>query len=471
MDIKFCGAARTVTGSQHLLSIEGRKILLDCGMFQGKREESFKINRKFIYDPQEIDCVILSHAHIDHSGNLPTLYKKGFRGNIYSTAATKDLCLVMLQDSAHIQERDVEYVNKKRSKNNETLFNPLYDFEDVNNVLTLFKTIPYRQKFTLEGFSGNIEVEFYDAGHILGSAQVVIDVKEIGKQYKLGFTGDLGRPGLPILKDPEFMGNVNFILSESTYGNRIHDNADNMELQLETVLKESLSRGGKIIVPAFSVGRTQEFVFTLSKLFEKGSAPKIPIYVDSPLSSNVSDIFKMHSECYDKETRELISKGVDVFGFSNLTYIRDVEDSKSLNNFKGSCIIISASGMCEAGRVLHHLANSIEDSGSTVIIIGYNAPDTLGKRLVEAKDIQNARIRIFGDDFRVKAKIYVLNSFSAHADRNELCDYFNNFDRSVLDSIFLVHGDPDQQDAFKQQLISMKFSNILSPERGDEVTI
>jgi metallo-beta-lactamase family protein len=471
MKIKFCGAARTVTGSQHLLNINGFKILLDCGLFQGKREESFKMNRKFIYEPAEINCVILSHAHIDHSGNLPTLYKKGFRGNIYTTSATKDLCSIMLQDSAHIQERDVEYVNKKRSKKNESLFNPLYSFEDVNNVLLLFKTVSYRQSFTLEGTNSNIEVKFYDAGHILGSAQIVIDIKENGRHFKLGFTGDLGRPNLPILKDPEFIGNVNYLISESTYGGKVHDKADSMELQLVTVLQESISRGGKIIVPAFSVGRTQEFVYTLSKLFEKEAIPKIPIFVDSPLSVNVSEVFKRHAECYDTETREMIQSGTDVFGFSNLLYIRDIEESKSLNNFNGSCIIISASGMCEAGRVLHHLANCIEDANSTVLIIGFNAQNTLGRRLVESRDVKNAHIKIFGDDYKVKAKIYVLNSFSAHADRNELCNYFNNFDRNLLENIFLVHGEPDQQETLTLKLKDMNFTDISSPNRGDEVII
>ncbi len=471
MRIKFCGADRTVTGSQHLLEIDGKNVLLDCGLFQGKREEAYEINKNFIFDPQDLHCVVLSHAHIDHSGNLPSLVRKGFRGDIYSTTATRDLCSIMLQDSAHIQTRDVEFVNKKRTKNNQPLFKSLYDSDDVRNVMKLYKAVAYDKSFYIDGFNNNIKVTFFDAGHILGSAQVVLEITEKGKKYILGFTGDLGRPNLPILKDPEFMGNVNYLISESTYGGRVHDKAVEMDLQLQTSLSEALSRGGKIIIPAFSVGRTQEIVYSLSKMFEKNLLPKIPIYIDSPLSTNVSDVFKIHHECFDKETSQLLTDGVDIFGFSNLTYIKDVEESKALNSFKGSCVIISASGMCEAGRVLHHLANNIGDSRSTVLIVGYMAENTLGKRLVDAKDDPNAVVRIFGDEYKVKAKIVVLNSFSAHADRNELLDYYRQFDKSQLENIFLVHGDYDQQLALKDGLINSGFSNISVPEKGFEIQL
>lgn len=471
MKIKFCGADRTVTGSQHLLEIGGKKILLDCGLFQGKREDAFKINRHFPFDPAEIHCVVLSHAHMDHSGNLPTLYAKGFRGDIYTTTASRDLCSIMLQDSAHIQERDVEFVNKKRTKNNEELFNPLYGTNEVREVMKMFKAVSYRKQFYIDGFGENVSVTYYDAGHILGSGQIHMEINDKGKKIQLGFTGDLGRPHLPILKDPEFMGNVNYVISESTYGGREHDKAVGMESQIEGALKEAIGRGGKIIVPAFSVGRTQEVVYMLSKLFEKGVLPKIPIFIDSPLSTNVSDIFKIHQECFDKETADLITSGVDVFGFSNLTYIRDVEESKALNRFKGPCMIISASGMCEAGRVLHHLANNIEDPKSTVLIIGFMAPDTLGRRLVESREIENPVVKIFGDEYNVKAKIIVLNSFSAHADKNELMDYFRQYDKSMLEQVFLVHGDYDQQQIFRDSLTNNGFENVLIPQKLDEVEI
>jgi metallo-beta-lactamase family protein len=471
MKIKFCGAARTVTGSQHLLEIDGKKILLDCGLFQGKREEAFKINRHFPFDPAEIHCVVLSHAHMDHSGNLPTLYVKGFKGDIYTTTATRDLCSVMLQDSAHIQTRDVEYVNKKRAKKNQPLFNPLYGFDEVREAMKLFKSVSYRKKFYIDGFNDNVSVTFFDAGHILGSAEVYLEIKEKGKNIKFGFTGDLGRFNLPILRDPEFMGNVNYLISESTYGGRVHDKAVEMEKQLTAAMKDAIARGGKIIVPAFSLGRTQELVFALSKLFQKKALPRIPIFVDSPLSTNISDIFKIHHECFDGETSELISKGVDVFGFSNLTYIKEVEESKALNGFKGTCMIISASGMCEAGRILHHLANNIGDPKSTILIIGYMAPNTLGKRLVESKDKDNPMIRIFGEEHFVRSKVVVLNSFSAHADKNELMDYFNKLDKKQLEQVFLVHGDYDQQQAFQTALNENDFKNVLIPEKLDEVEI
>jgi metallo-beta-lactamase family protein len=471
MKIKFCGAARTVTGSQHLIEINDRKILLDCGLYQGKREEAYQINKTFLFDPAEIHAVVLSHAHIDHSGNLPTLVAKGFKGNIYCTTATRDLASIMLQDSAHIQEKDTEFVNKKRAKKHEPLFNPLYTIDNVRDTMKKFKAFPYDQPFFIDNTNQGVAVTFFDAGHILGSAQVLLSITENEKTYKFAFSGDIGREHLPILKDPEFIGDVSYIISESTYGGRVHDSAVDIDAQLESAIKESLQRGGKIIVPAFSVGRTQEVVYSLSKLFDSGRIPRFPIFVDSPLSVNVSDVFKLHHECFDKETSELISRGVDVFGFSNLTYIKDVEDSKALNSFKGPCMILSASGMAEAGRILHHLANNIEDPASTIMIIGYMAPDTLGRRLVESKDIENPIVKIFGDEHPVKAKVVVLNSFSAHADMNELHGYFAKFDKQKLESIFLVHGDYDQQQIMQSWLQKDGFKHIEIPAKGSECII
>lgn len=471
MKIKFCGAARTVTGSQHLLEINGKKLLLDCGLYQGKREEAYDINRNFLFDVNELSAVVLSHAHIDHSGNLPSLIAKGFTGDIYSTSATRDLCAIMLQDSAHIQTRDIEYVNKKRTRKNQKPFKPLYDFEHVRSTMKLFKSFPYKKKFYLDEFGGKVAVTYFDAGHILGSAQVLLEISENGKSMKFGFSGDIGRPNLPILMDPDFMGNVDYIISESTYGGRVHDKALQMDEQLKSVILEAMSRGGKIIVPAFSVGRTQEIVYALSKLFSSGAIPPFPIFVDSPLSTNVSDVFKIHHECFDKETSELISKGVDVFGFSNLTYIKDVEESKRLNELKGVCMIISASGMCESGRILHHLKNNIPSERNTVLIVGYQAANTLGRKLVEAKDVKGAYVRIFGDEFPVRSKIYVLNSFSAHADKNELTGYFDKFDRKILKGIFLVHGDLDQQQALQAALNEKGFRHISIPEKGSELIL
>lgn len=471
MKIKFCGAARTVTGSQHLLEISGKKILLDCGLYQGKREEAYDINRNFLFDPPELHCVVLSHAHIDHSGNLPMLYSKGFKGDIYTTSASRDLCSIMLLDSAHIQESDTKYVNKKRARKNLAPFKPLYKQEDAINVIKNFKTVSYHKKFCIDGLCEKVTVEYFDAGHILGSAMMVLDIDDGGKKLKFAFTGDIGRPGLPILRDPEFIGDVQFIISESTYGGRVHDKSNMMDDQLLGVLREAISRGGKIIIPAFSVGRTQEIIYSLSKLFESNRIPEIPIFIDSPLSTKATDIFRLHPECYDKEFKDLIYSGNEVFELPNLRYVKDVEESKGLNSLNECCVIISASGMAESGRVLHHLKNNIEDKNSTVLIVGFMAEHTLGRRLIEAKDETDATVRIYGDEYNVHAKIVVLNSFSAHADKDELHDYFDKFDRKVLEKIFLVHGEPDQQEIFKESLKDMNFMDVEIPEKGSTFEI
>ena len=471
MKIKFCGADRTVTGSQHLLEVNGKKILLDCGLYQGRREEAYEINKNFIYDPSELHCVVLSHAHIDHSENLPTLYKKGFNKNTYSTPATRDLCAIMLQDSAFLQEKDVEYVNKKRLKKGEREFHPLYKIEDVKPVMEKFKSMPYNNKFYIDGLDGKVAVTFIDAGHILGSAQVILDLEEKGKKIRFGFTGDLGRPNLPILRDPVHMGDVDYIISESTYGGRIHDKSEQMTSQLAQVINEAYKDCGKIIIPAFSVGRTQEIVYALNELFSTNAIPKIPIFVDSPLAVDATEVFKLHPDCFDPKTSELIASGNDIFGFGKVTYIRSVEASKRLNNFNECCVIISASGMCEGGRILHHLKNNIENYKTTVLIVGFMAEHTLGRRLVEARDEENPKVRIFGDQFDVNAKIVILNSFSADADRGELHDYFDEFDRDRMKGVFLVHGEIDQQEALKEGLTGKGFRNILIPEKGNEVEL
>lgn len=471
MEIKFCGAAKTVTGSQHLLTINGKKLLLDCGLFQGRREESYRRNKDFLFKPEQVHSVVLSHAHIDHSGNLPTLYKKGFRGNIYCTPATRDLCSIMLQDSAHIQEKDVEFVNKKKARKGEKLFNPLYTISDALNVLKQFKSMPYNNKFFIDGFDNKVAVTFFDAGHILGSSQVLLEIEEKGKKIRFGFTGDIGRWELPILKDPDFMGDVDYLISESTYGGRVHDKATEMDSQLAQVVLDNCNKGGKIIVPAFSVGRTQEIVYAMSKLFNENKIPKIPIFVDSPLSVNATEVFKMHPECFDEETAKLISDGVDIFGLNNVRYIKDVEESKSLNFFEGSCMIISASGMCEAGRILHHLRNNIENKNNTILIIGFQAEHTLGRRLVESVKNPGMEVNIFGEPYPVRAKVVVLNSFSAHADENELQRFFNDYSRKNLKKTFLVHGEIDMMEALKSNLNKMDFKNIYIPDYGETVIL
>jgi len=468
MKIKFCGAAKTVTGSQHLIEVNGKKILLDCGMFQGKREESFQMNKQFLFDPKELHCVILSHAHIDHAGNLPTLVAKGFTGSIYATPATRDLCSIMLLDSAYIQEKDIEFVNKRRDKKNQPLFNPLYTVENARSALTLFKSISYDNTFTIDGLDDEIRVTFYDAGHILGSASVVLEFKNGGKPFKLGFTGDLGRKNLPILKDPVFMGDVDYLISESTYGGLYHEPADKIEESLTNTLIEAFSTKGKIIVPSFSVGRTQELVYEISKLTAAGKLPHFPVYVDSPLSVNATEVFKLHPECFDEETFKLLASGVNIFGIENIKYIKDVQDSKRLNDVEGPMMIISASGMCEAGRILHHLANNVDNKKNTVMIIGYMGEHTLGRELIKAYDKQGYKVKIFGEVHTVRAKVKVLNAFSAHADSGELLDYMKLFDKTKLKKIFLVHGESPQQENLKTILNSNGFKDIIIPGRSDE---
>lgn len=470
MNIRFCGAARTVTGSSHLISVKDKKILLDCGLYQGKREESFRMNKNFLFEPSELDGVILSHAHIDHAGNIPTLVKKGFSNTIYSTPATYDLCSIMLIDSAYVQEKDVEFVNKRRLKKGEPLFNPLYKTEEAKKSLEYFKTSSYRSEFSVNGLD-DIRIKLFDAGHILGSSMIRLEIPENGRTVTVGFTGDLGRKNLPILKDPDFMGDVDYLIIESTYGGILHEDAETISKSLTETILDALSLGGKIIVPSFSVGRTQELVYEITKLTAAGKIPRFPVFVDSPLSVNATEVFKMHPECFDDETYELIAKGINVFGMDNVAYISDVEDSKKLNESSQTMMIISASGMCEAGRILHHLANNIGNPKNTVMIIGYMGANTLGRELIKASDKKGYKVRIFGDEHTVKAKIKTINAFSAHADNDELIDYVKLFNRKKLRKIFLVHGEPPQQENLKANLEKEGFSNIFIPERGDSFEI
>jgi metallo-beta-lactamase family protein len=461
MQIQFIGADRTVTGSMHLLTINNRKILLDCGLYQGKRKEAFEINRTFdFFDPPEINSLVLSHAHIDHCGNIPSLVKKGFKGKVYCTSATKDLANIMLKDSAHIQERDVEFVNKRRKKQGKNLFEPLYNVQDAENSINLFEEVEYHEEKEIEP---GVKIKFFDAGHILGSALTFITITENGKTYQLGFTGDLGRPNLPILKDPENIPDVDYFISESTYGGRFHDKTDGIELKLAEVIKKAISRKGKIIVPAFSLERTQEIVYLFHKIFENQIAPRIPIYVDSPLSTNATAIFRKHPECFDKEAYNLMMNHDDPFGFNKLIYINDVEDSKKLNDVNGPIMIISASGMAETGRILHHLKNNIEDEKNIIMMVGYCAENTLGRKIIEKEPI----VKIFGDEYHLNAEVVVMNSLSGHADSDELTDYCSKLDKSKMKKIFLVHGDYDQQLKFKARLNKIGFNNIEIPQKGD----
>jgi metallo-beta-lactamase family protein len=438
MKITFHGAARTVTGSQHLIEVNGRQILLDCGLYQGKRQEAFQRNRTLPFDTSRVDVMVLSHAHIDHSGNIPNLVKTGFKGDIYSTFATRDLCSLMLLDSAHIQEGDVEYVNKQRSKKGEPPVEPIYTQADAIASLRNFHSIDYeRQAQIIPG----VFLTFCDAGHMLGSSIVTLNIedRDANRDVTLVFSGDLGQPGLPILRDPTKIDRADVLILESTYGDRLHGTYKDSEKDLARIVIETYKRGGKLIIPAFAVGRTQEIVYALHQLTVARKIPRLPIYVDSPLAVNVTAVFAQHPEAYDDETRAFISglKGPrDPFGFEDLYYTRSVEDSKELNFLRDPAVIISASGMAEAGRIQHHLKNNIEDPRNTILIAGYQAAETLGRRIQE----KQPTVRIFGDTYQLRAQVETITGFSAHADRNGLLTWAGAIKKKPVRT-FLVHGE------------------------------
>ncbi|MCB2204682.1 MBL fold metallo-hydrolase [bacterium] len=465
MRLTFHGAARNVTGSSHLLEVNGKKILFDSGLFQGRRSEAWEQNSKFPFDPKEIDVLVLSHAHVDHSGKIPMLYRHGFRGPIYCTAATRDLANIMLLDSAFLQEKDAEFVNKLHKKKGLPPIHALYDTEDVVDVLGYFTTVGYHRKTAI---TPEVSITFYDAGHILGSAITLVEIKDGKRDVSLCYTGDLGRSDRPILRDPEHVGDVDYLISESTYGGREHLGSEIILDRLEDIIKRTVSRGGKVIVPAFSVGRTQELVYHLHELRETGRLPEIPIFVDSPLSVNATQIFRLHPECMDAEARKAILTHQNPFSFENLRYIMHVNESKALNGRQEPMMIISSSGMCEGGRILHHLRNNIEDERNTILVTGYNAEHTLGKRIVEKEPV----VRIFGEEFKLNAEVFVLNSLSAHADRNELLAYHRRFDPKRLAMSFLVHGDLDQAQKLGLSMEDeLGLDNVHIPSPGDSFTL
>jgi metallo-beta-lactamase family protein len=438
MKITFHGAVQTVTGSQHLVEVNGLRILLDCGLFQGKRSEARERNRKFPFDPASVDTLVLSHAHIDHSGNIPNLVKNGFTGDIVCTFATRDLCAAMLRDSGHIQEKDTEYVNKKRARKGEPPVDPIYTEEDAIDALKYFLAIGYERSYKL---APGITLNFYDAGHMLGSAIVTLDIEDNdGRDTRLVFSGDLGRVGAPILCDPTVIEGADVLIMESTYGGRMHPSMADSEQELKQIIDRAYKRNGKIIIPSFAVGRTQQIVYMLNDLYHAGKLAELPVYVDSPLAVNATDIFRLHPEGYSAETRKALSDDPDgdIFGFSRLRYVRQVSQSKELNDIDQSMVIISASGMVEAGRILHHVKNNIGDHRAIILIVGWQAPDTLGRRLVEGV----SPVRIFGEEYNVKAEVEVINSLSGHADHAGLVDWVGAFKRRPR-QIFLAHGEPE----------------------------
>lgn len=459
MKVQFCGAAREVTGSAHLLTLDdGFTILLDCGLYQGRSEEMEKFNENWFFEPSEIDCMILSHAHIDHSGRIPKLVKDGFKGNIYCTHATRSLANIMLLDAAKIQEKDTEYYNEKvAAKKNKPYRVPLYLQEDVDMAIQQFIGCNYEHWFSIRT---GLELLFKDAGHILGSASVTLKItKSNGEEVYFGFSGDIGRPSRPILKDPQPMPKLDYLISESTYGNKEHEEAPAEKSRFLRIIKETcIEKNGKLLIPAFSIGRTQEVVYILDQLETEGMLPHIPVFVDSPLSVNATELYKIHRECFDKEINDYLIIDDNPFGFNNLRYIRKLEDSKAINELKGPCIIISASGMMNAGRVKHHLAHIVENELNTILIVGYCTPDTPGGKLRDGKKT----IKLFGEIKKVKAKVEVMDSFSAHADRLELMDYLKN-QRDNLKKLFLVHGEYKNQKPFAASLEKIGFKNIEIP--------
>lgn len=466
MQLQFCGAAQQVTGSCHLITLEdGYKILLDCGLYQGRAPEMKKFNENWLFEPSDIDCLILSHAHIDHTGRVPKLVKDGFRGCIHCTHATRSLSAIMLLDSAHIQERDAEWFNKRQLKKKKDkrkpAREPLYTTKDANKTLSYFEGHAYERWISIHP---NVKILFRDAGHILGSASITLYIREGNTTIRLGFSGDIGRPDRPILRDPLPMPEVDYLICESTYGDKEHEAKPSEEERFLQIIKHTcVQKRGKLIIPAFSVGRTQEIVYMLDRMETAGSLPKIPVYVDSPLAVNATEIFGIHPECFDNDLNNYLLIDDNPFGFNALTYVRDVAISKSLNDTDEPCIIISSSGMMNAGRVRHHLFNSIDQEKNTLLIVGYCSPETPGGILRRGVD----ELKMFGETKPVRMDIEIMDSFSAHADRSEILDFIGN-QKGHLKQIFLVHGELERQTVFKSSLEDSGFAQVEIPVLGQK---
>ncbi|MBN2340977.1 MAG: MBL fold metallo-hydrolase [Deltaproteobacteria bacterium] len=447
-DLTFLGAAQTVTGSMYLLELDDFKIIVDCGFFQGKRQESAQLNRNIPRVALDADVLLLTHAHIDHSGNIPTLVKKGFKGKVHCTDTTADLCKHMLRDSARIQEHDAGWLNRKNSDDPDwEPITPLYTEDDAVAALEHFVPHPYNDTFDIHP---RARVQFVDAGHVLGSASIIIDVQVNGHRRRVVFSGDIGRRNLPILRDPVPPKHADYVIMETTYGNRLHAPVTQMHDQLAAAIEETYKRGGKVIIPSFALERTQEIVFALNELRRSGRIKPIPVYLDSPLAINLTEVFRKHHECYDAEAIAFDLAHGDPFGFDMLKVVESARESMALNEMSGPAIIISASGMCEGGRIVHHLRNNIENHSNAVVIVGYQAQHTLGRRIVERR----RQVPVFGVKRDLNARVYVLNAFSAHADKNELLWWATECG-SQARKFFLVHGDPEQSEAFAQTLESL----------------
>ena len=465
MQITFHGAARTVTGSRHAFSVNGHQFLLECGLFQGRRKETYERNLNFPFEPNQIDAVVLSHAHIDHSGNIPNLVRQGFSGKVHCTPATRRLSEIMLQDAGHIQEYDVRFVNKRRSRRGEEPIEPLYTQADARIAADHLHPQPLNAPFNVVP---GVQATLVEAGHILGSAGIVLHIEERGRIIRVMFSGDIGRVDLPIIRDPVLPHDVDYLIMESTYGDRTHNPPNSAYEKLRNAVSRTVNRGGKVIIPAFAVGRTQTLVYYLHQMFDHHEVPRVPVFVDSPLAVNVTDIFRKYPECFDEEAQRFLHDDPhgQALGFDLLTLTRSVEESKAINDIHDPVIIISASGMAETGRILHHLRNNIGNPQNTVLITSWMAPHTLGRRLLEG----NTQVKIFGEVHDVRAEIVTINGLSAHAGQDFLLEYAGAVKKQVK-HIFLVHGEPDAANALMEKMDENGFNNVSYPEPGTQVEI
>ena len=468
MRIQFLGAAQEVTGSKHLITTDsGKTILLDCGMYQGKGMETDEANRELGFDPKDIHYLLLSHAHIDHSGLIPYIYSLGFRGKIYCTAATRDLCELMLHYTAFIQEQDVRWYNKKMDRQYKPKIKPLFDMSHAQQVMKLFRTVEYDTSYRLDE---EILIQFTNSGHMLGSAVISVAITENGQTKRIAYTGDIGRLHSHILSTPQAFPQCDYLICESTYGNRLHEDTLVSEEQLLGIVEETcMYKKGKLLIPSFSVGRTQEIVYVLNELFNDGRLERVPVYVDSPLSANATEIFRRHAHTLNEQVQDTMRFDPDPFGFNGLRYITDVQQSKALNRSEQPCIIISSSGMLEAGRIKHHVSNHIDDPSTTILIVGYCTPSSLGARI---QDPKLRFVSIFGYDHRIRAHVTKIEGFSGHGDYQEMIQYFTACqDTKKVQKVFIVHGEYSAQEAMKSHLHEAGFGQVAIPKKGEEFSI
>ena len=467
MQITFHGAAQEVTGSMHLIEVNNQRVLLECGLYQGRRAETYARNLNFPFEPARIDAVVLSHAHIDHSGNLPNLVKQGFTGNIWCTAATRNLCTYMLMDSGHIQEQDVRYLNKKKQRRGEPEIEPIYTRADAQASLGQFIGVGLHRPIQV---ADGVQATFFSASHILGAASVLLEIQEhaTGRQWRLAFSGDIGRSEISILRPPETLAAADIVIMESTYGDRLHGTYEAAGKELRRTVSLTARRHGKVIIPAFAVGRTQEIIYALNQLDSRGDIPEVPVFVDSPLAVDATDVFRMHPEAWNEEVqRFLTEEGMrSPFDYSNVEYVRDVRRSKQLNFMPSPAIIISASGMAENGRILHHLKNNIEQPANTVLLVSFMAQDTLGRRLKDGEK----RVRIFGEEYDVRAQVESIDGYSAHADQADLLAWAGALDRAQVKHLFVVHGEPEAANTLATRLRENGIGPVNVPARGDSFT-